>query len=415
MKKLKRIFSLCLAACLLMMTGTTTVYAKSVITSVSLRVRAYAAGGDDLSQYTIDTSDNLASDETGCSVTTTSSVYSVDRAEWVGSSKIHVGDTPRIRVYLTSNDTDSRYFKGSYTSSNVNINGGSYVSAKKNSDDELVVTLKLDEIKGTFESPEEAYWADNTLGRARWEAPDNSSSGYYDIYLYRGNSNVHKVERYKGTSYNFYPYMTKKGTYTFKVRTVSSSSTGSSKSRSDWTESDEIYISEDDVSDGSGQTNNNTSNNGSPGNTDAVGWIQQNGQWYYRYPDGSYQKDSWAKVGDKWYLFNSSGVMLTGWQTKNGHTYFLNSDGGMQTSWLKSGDLWYYLNQNPDGPEGALCQNVWIQYSDKSYFVDSKGVMVEGWYQIADNWYYFHPGDGSKAVNTTIDGFYVDANGIWKR
>ena len=411
MKRLKQLLSLCLAACLLMMTGTTTVYAKSVITSVSLKVRAYAANGDDLSQYSIDTSDNLASEESGCSVTSTSSVYSVDRAEWVGSSKIHVGDRPRIKVYLTANDSDSRYFKGSYSSSNVNINGGSYESAKRNSDDELVITIKLDAIKGTYETPEDAYWADNTLGRAKWSAPDNGSSGYYDVYLYRGNSVIHKVEQYRGTTYNFYPWMTKKGTYKFKVRTVASGSSSSSSSRSEWEESDEIYISEEDVSDGSGQTGGGSST----GNTSTVGWIQDNSHWYYRYPDGSYQKNAWLQVSGKWYLFDSSGVMLTGWQTKNGHSYFLNSDGVMHTGWLKSGDVWYYLNQNPDGPEGSLCQNVWIQYSDKSYFVDSKGVMVEGWYQIADNWYYFHPGDGSKAVNTTIDGFYVDANGIWNR
>ena len=41
--------------------------------------------------------------------------------------------------------------------------------------------------------------------------------------------------------------------------------------------------------------------------------------------------------------------------------------------------------------------------------------MAEGWTQVDKNWYYFYPGYGYKAVNTTIDTFYVDANGIWKK
>ena len=27
----------------------------------------------------------------------------------------------------------------------------------------------------------------------------------------------------------------------------------------------------------------------------------------------------------------------------------------------------------------------------------------------------FYPGAGNKAVNTYIDGFYVDANGVWRK
>lgn len=409
MKELKRLLSLCLAACLFFLTGVSTVYAKSVITSVSLKVKANIEGGENLRDYSIDTSDDLSSGETGCSVTTSGSAYSISNAEWVSSSSISVGDTPRIRVYLAANDSSSRYFKGSYSSSNVKINGGSYVSAKKNSDDELVVTLKVNAVKGNYEAPEEAYWADNTLGRARWSAVDDAS-GAYDIYLYRGSSNVHKVEKYKGTSYNFYPYMTKKGTYSFKVRTVPyTTSEESGAKRSEWTESDEIYISEEDVSDGSGQ------NTSTSGNTGTVGWILSGSTWYYRYPDGSYQKDSWMLINEKWYLFDSSGAMQTGWQTKDGYTYFMDSSGAMQTGWIKSGNVWYYLNHNEGGPKGSLCKNVWIQYSNNAYFVDANGAMVEGWYQISGNWYYFYPGEGRKAVNTTVDGFYVDANGIWKK
>ena len=41
--------------------------------------------------------------------------------------------------------------------------------------------------------------------------------------------------------------------------------------------------------------------------------------------------------------------------------------------------------------------------------------MLEGWRQVDGSWYYFYPGEGSKAVNTTIDGFPVDGNGVWHK
>ena len=73
------------------------------------------------------------------------------------------------------------------------------------------------------------------------------------------------------------------------------------------------------------------------------------------------------------------------------------------------------MNQNPGDFEGAMVKNSWVTQNGRTYYMNSEGVMAEGWYEIAGQWYYFYPGDGSKAVNTTIDTFYVDANGVWIR
>lgn len=81
------------------------------------------------------------------------------------------------------------------------------------------------------------------------------------------------MEDYKGTSYNFYPYMTKEGDYTFKVRTVPHSD-GSYGKKSDWTESDDLYIDEDHVSDGTGQSRDDGVT--STGGTTDVGWRKDN-------------------------------------------------------------------------------------------------------------------------------------------
>ena len=220
--------------------------------------------------------------------------------------------------------------------------------------------------------------------------------------------------------------MTQKGSYSFKVRTVPKTADEQKYGKkSDWVESDEQYIAEEDVSDGSGQTNDN--GNGNPGNsnnqngyTGQVGWIQDETGWYFNYPDGSYQKNGWLKWNDKWYLFDSRGYMLTGWQKSNNILYYLNPNeggpkGAMVTGWLNADGATYYMSTAPNGPEGAMVTGWLTATNGKKYYMGPSGAMVKGWYKIGEGYYYFYPSDGSMAVNTTIDSFVVGADGMWKR
>ncbi|MDW2798483.1 N-acetylmuramoyl-L-alanine amidase family protein [Clostridium boliviensis] len=335
--------------------------------------------------------------------------YEVTDLNWITSDnkEMKIGYEPKMKVTLHATDSDEYAFKGGYQSSNVSVKGGTYVSSNRSGTDTLYVTLKFKPIKGTYESPEDADWRDSGFGNARWSEPD-SGSGAYDVYLYRGSSIIKKVEKLKATSYNFYPYMTKAGTYSFKVRTVPYSDTEDKYGKnSDWTESGEVYVPKEKVSDGRGQDSIVSSGE--------VGWIKNGNTWYYRYPDGTYLKNNWSKINDIWYLFDSNGMMLTGWQKKGDQTYYFNSDGAMLRGWFKSDNKWYYLNPSTtNGIEGALITG-WISYNNKWYYADSQGVMQEGWKQIDGNWFYFYPGEGSKAVNTTISGFAVDGEGIWRK
>lgn len=92
----------------------------------------------------------------------------------------------------------------------------------------------------------------------------------------------------------------------------------------------------------------------------------------------------------------------------------MNDSGAMITGWVKSGDYWYYCNPNDGGPEGAMVTNSWVTVGGLTYFINPSGIMVEGWYEVEGNWYYFQPGSGQKLVNTTVNGFVLDANGIWQ-
>ncbi len=382
---------------------------EHVVSSVTIRVSSKLEPGDTLPEIGVG---STSAEEGDISISCSTDKYTIDRAEWVTSTskEMKVGDQPEMKVWLTAGT--NYYFKGSYRASNVSVKSGSFVSAKREDADTLQVRLRVNAIKGDFTAPDNAYWKENTKGTARWERPDSGDSGKYEVVLRRGSSKVHTVET-TATSYNFYPYMTTEGTYSFRVRTIAKSSKDESYGKSsDWVESDELYIAKEDVSDGSGRTDG-TSN--SPTGNTRTGWQMSDNYWYYYYPDGSYQKDSWLKVNDKWYLFQNDGKMLRGWQKKGNHTYFLSENGDMQVGWLQSAGRWYYFNPTPDAYEGAMFRNQWADVNGKSYYFNNEGVMMEGWNQIEGNWYYFYPGDGSRATDTWIDTFYVDSDGIWRR
>lgn len=397
MMRWKRFLSVLLAAGLIGGVMVTNVWADSAISSVSLTVN------EDL----IEPGEKLSHTDADEVVSNTNSRYSIADCEWETSEnrEVKIGDKLKVKVVLEA--SSDYYFKGSYRESNVTIHNGDFVSASRKNEDTLVVTLTMDAVKGTFDEPDDAYWRDSGFGNAKWTAGDTSSD-YYDVYLYRQSSLVTKMEGLHATSYDFYPYMTKEGTYTFKVRTVPNTSGDKTYGKkSDWTESDEVYIAKEDISDGTGQAGVN--------NTTSVGWILNGGIWYYKYPDGSFQKDSWAKVNDKWYLFDAQGRMLTGWQLRSNVWYFLNSSGDMQKGWQLDNNKWYYLNPDPQrGVEGAMMTG-WINFNNKWYYANSSGALISGWNQVDGNWYYFSTSDYTKAVDTTVDGFYVDINGIWKR
>lgn len=74
-------------------------------------------------------------------------------------------------------------------------------------------------------------------------------------------------------------------------------------------------------------------------------------------------------------------------------------------AWICTNGKWYYVNEN-----GYMVTDSWIS----EYYVDSNGAMKTGWVQQGDNWFYFYY-DGTKAVNTTIDGYTLGIDGNWDK
>ena len=74
-------------------------------------------------------------------------------------------------------------------------------------------------------------------------------------------------------------------------------------------------------------------------------WMN-NGQWWYRYGDGSYPAAKFDVIDNKVYYFNESGYMVTGWKLIEKDWYYFNPSGVMvKNQWVGN----YYL-----GPYGQL-------------------------------------------------------------
>nr|SHD60883.1 pneumococcal surface protein C [Streptococcus pneumoniae] len=137
-----------------------------------------------------------------------------------------------------------------------------------------------------------------------------------------------------------------------------------------------------------------------------TGWKQENGMWYFYNTDGS-MATGWLEYNGSWYYLNANGAMATGWLEYNGSWYYLNTNGAMEIGWLEYNGSWYYLNAN-----GSMATG-WLKDGDTWYYLEASGAMKESqWFKVSDKWYYVN-GSGALAVNTTVGGYRVNANGKW--
>lgn len=452
----KRFLGACLVGGLCWMSVPVTVWgATKPIGTVTIKVDSRLEPGAGLPEIEL----GSAAASGGVSVSESNEKYEVTEATWTDQSgkELGIADEPQMRVTLAPTDVSEYYFPATYKSSSIKISGGSFVSARRDGDD-LIVTLRVRGVKGAFAQPEEAYWNEKRLGEARWEKPVDAS-GYYEAVLYRNGKQVYKVDQISSLRYDFYPYMTEKGEYTFWVRSIPSTELQKKYGKkSEWTESGELSITDRYVSDGTGKEGLTSSSK--PGSSQA-GWFQEGNTWKLRLPDGRICCSEWYMLDGLWYHFDEAGVMQTGWLQDGGHWYYLwpsgqmavgwsqidgqwyyfrplleeegpqgsmvspgwnligsgyyyfNSNGSMYKGWLSENGRWYYLNTLTNSLEGMMFTG-WLEREGKTYFLDSDGAMVEGWYQIGGEWHYFQPGSGEMARSTHIDGFYVDDDGIWR-
>ena len=135
-----------------------------------------------------------------------------------------------------------------------------------------------------------------------------------------------------------------------------------------------------------------------------TGWQKLDNKWYYFYESGAMAK-GWIERPDGWYYTDNTGVMQLGWQTVEGKKYYFNSIGKMQIGWQKIDNKWYYFYES-----GSMVKG-WVERPDGWYYTNTEGIMQTGWQTIGGKRYYFYS-SGLMAVNTVIDGYTIDANGV---
>lgn len=147
-----------------------------------------------------------------------------------------------------------------------------------------------------------------------------------------------------------------------------------------------------------------------------TGWDTDNSTyWYYFGSSGKAVKDGWSKISNKYYYFDSDGVMQTGWVDDD--TYYLGDDGAMRTGWMylpdpdedsfdnevvpfgESDDKhWYYFQSSGKKyvPSGGSGDYKLYKVDGVYYCFDESGRMQTGWVNMGDkssdsfeNWRYF--------------------------
>ena len=191
--------------------------ADKKISEVKFRVNAKPEAGDSIGDPDVQV--------TKGNVEITEQEFDNDDSEW------ERGDKPVI--YLTIEAKDGYQLSGTKLSATKSA----YKVTKRSGDkSEWKVKITMSAVDGDLDTVEDLSWSNRT---ATWDSV--SDAGKYEVKLYRNSSTVTTVTT-TGTSYNFYPYMTKSGDYTFKVRAVDGSDKG------EWSdESDEYYMNSSDV------------------------------------------------------------------------------------------------------------------------------------------------------------------------
>lgn len=365
---------------------------RTPISSVTVNVVSYIEAGDE---------------EGHIEVTSGNSQYSVGNTDWgtIPTTGWVVGDEPKIKIYLHARS--GNYFDKTVTTKKVVVNGAVLSSVKKDDDNEtLILSVKLTPVKGTLEEAENAEWVGFPLGKASWVKVPNATA--YELKLFRNEQLVYSVEKCIGTQFDFYPYMTQGGTYSFRVRGIPVSSTEAKYiTPGDWAYSDDDYIDSDEIAE---NRYNESDGNVAKDNPSLTGWLEDRDGWRYREGNGSYVMSAWHLVNGKYYYFDYDGYMLTGWQNIAGNVYYLSGNGDMQGGWVEYARQWYYMS-----PNNGIMQTGWVADNGKWYYMKpADGSMQTGWLVSDGKWYYLDPVyGGAMSTNTVIEGHAINAEGVW--
>ena len=436
------------------------IFAAAAITALAVPFNAYAASETaGLTKITsIKLTVNTPKPETGDSiedpvdvksdtegVIIASAYFDQDDDEWTRN------DIPVLKVEM---DAEDGYYFGSVKLTSVTgLSRISSKTVKKDGDKyHAIATIKLKKVTGKVDDPEDVSWNGTW---AEWD--DVEGATYYNVRLKRDDKRVVTIST-NDTKFDFFPWMTKTGDYTFDVKAM----TGKSSDNSDWSdESDALDISSNDTYRGTtpsytdfrGSSNNNNNNNyrynnysttyannngysnpynAGPGSMNyGAGPVGTNTQGNYngsmnQYPNNQYNPNAQYNVNNNQYNNNAQGSWQfdgTGykfykggvevkysWVRDGAYWYYIGQDGYMKTGWQTVNGKWYYLAPEAGAPMGCLRMG-WQHIDNSWYYLGNDGVMQTGYQTINGKNYYFNESGIMLANGTAPNGKTAGADG----
>lgn len=105
-------------------------------------------------------------------------------------------------------------------------------------------------------------------------------------------------------------------------------------------------------------------------------WVKDGKNWKLLTESGVFAQNQWAFLGGRWYVFDSNGNMLVGWQNINQNWYFMNKDGTMATGWILDNHKWYFLAQSGEMYASAVTPDGYLVNSSGEWVVN--GIVQTG-------------------------------------
>ena len=101
-------------------------------------------------------------------------------------------------------------------------------------------------------------------------------------------------------------------------------------------------------------------------------WVWGARGWWYRYADGSYPVGTAVTIGGRVYRFDAAGYMRVGWVRDNGAWYYHLRSGVQASGWVRSGGSWYYLMPGSGAMSTGWVSDgwAWYRFADSGQWVE---------------------------------------------
>lgn len=177
--------------------------------------------------------------------------------------------------------------------------------------------------------------------------------------------------------------------------------------------------------------NNGVLINKTEDNNLVVKWIKNATRYWYQKADLTWPKNQFEKIGNKWYYFDNSGYVISGWKQLGVNRYYFGDimDGAMKTGWQLIKNKYYYFGGTDDGHmftgllpyegkyyylnEDGIMQIGGLFWNNNWYYLNNDGSMVIGWKRNIDGKWYYMNSSGAMMRNTIIEGFKIGPDGVY--